>query len=347
MLADLQNVLKKFNAPASPMRGAAEDGVPCEVESALIGGAVSARRFRMRKLGLVASLAVLVPAVASGCAASRTAETQLHPYVSVERTVTPPAPVPQPTATPEPAPPPAPVPAPEPPAAPTNNTKRAWWYTPNTTHRVPRVASGAVRLLSAYGGRYTGPNPELVYLTFDQGYENGNTSAILDALSRNGVKATFFVTESYVRNNPALVRRMVKNGHVVGNHSSTHPSMPSLSGDRTAFAAQFTKTAAAFTRVTGKRMSKMFRPPLGEYSPLSLWITQSLGYESVFWSFAHRDWVVDDQPSVSVTVRRILAGSHPGAIYLLHGVSSSDTKALDTAIAGLREQGYGFGILGR
>ena len=347
MLADLQNVLKNFNAPASPTRGAPEDRVPCEVESALIGGSVSARRLRMRKLRLAASVAVLVTAVASGCAASTTPETQLHPYVSVERTVTPPAPAPEPTATPEPAPQPAPAPAPAPPATPTDNTKRAWWYTPNTTHRMPRVAHGAVKLLSTYGGRYIGPNPGLVYLTFDQGYENGNTSAILEALSRNHVKATFFVTESYVRNNPALVRRMVKAGHVVGNHSSTHPSMPSLSRDRAAFAAQLIKTAAAFRRVTGKRMSKIFRPPLGEYSPLSLWITQSLGYESVFWSFAHRDWVVDEQPSVSVTVRRILAGSHPGAVYLLHGVSSSDTRALDTAIAGLREQGYGFGILGR
>lgn len=240
-----------------------------------------------------------------------------------------------------------PAPVPTTPGAPTDNAVRSWWYTKNTTHSVPGFASGAVALLSSYGGRAIGPNPALVYLTIDQGYENGNTPAILDALSRNGVRATFFVTESYIRNNPDLVRRMVREGHVVGNHSSTHPSMPSLSGDRAAFAAQLTQTASAFTEVTGAQMSKAFRPPMGEYSPLSLWITQSLGYESVFWSFAHRDWVVDDQPPVSVTVDRILTGSHPGAIYLLHGVSSSDTQALDAAIAGLRTQGYGFGVLNR
>jgi peptidoglycan-N-acetylmuramic acid deacetylase len=231
--------------------------------------------------------------------------------------------------------------------APADNTARGWWYIPNTTHTVPSVASGAVDLLATYGGRYIGPDPALVYLTIDQGYEIGNTPAILDALTRNDVHATFFVTESYVRNNPDLVRRMVAEGHVVGNHSATHPSMPTLADDPAAFASQFTRTEAAFTEVTGAQMASIFRPPAGEYSPLSLWMTQALGYESVFWSFAHRDWIVDDQPPVDVTIERILTGSHPGAIYLLHGVSSSDTLALDAAIAGLREQGYDFGVLGR
>jgi peptidoglycan-N-acetylmuramic acid deacetylase len=133
---------------------------------------------------------------------------------------------------------------------------------------------------------------------------------------------------------------------VVGNHSATHPSMPSLSKDRAAFRAELTKTEDAFRKATGRRIAPIFRPPKGDYSPLSLWITKSLGYESIFWSFAHRDWVTDDQPPVDVTVARILDGSHPGAIFLLHGVSSSDTAALDEAIAGLRAQGYGFGTLG-
>lgn len=279
----------------------------------------------------------------------------------------------EPTATPQPTVPPEPTPSvqpgphtkepttPEtPPApggggtpsgpskpAPTDNATRGWYYVPNTTHAVPAVAPGAKDLLAAYGGRYLGPDPGRVYLTFDEGYENGNTPAILDALARNGVKATFFVTESYIRNNPGLVRRMANEGHVVGNHSSTHPSMPSLATDRTRFASELTKTAQAYAEVTGRQMARIFRPPMGEYSPLSLWLTQSLGYESVFWSFAHRDWVVDDQPPVEVTVQRILTGSHPGAIYLLHGVSSSDTQALDAAIAGLKAQGYGFGTLAR
>ena len=230
---------------------------------------------------------------------------------------------------------------------PTDNKVRSWYYVPNATHRVPAVAAGAGGLLRDYNGRYIGPAQAKVYLTFDEGYENGYTSKILDALARNDVKGTFFVTESYVRANPALVRRMVAEGHVVGNHSATHPSMPSLTHDVNAFSAELSKTERAFQDVTGEQMAPIFRPPKGEYSPLSLWLTDSLGYESVFWSFAHRDWVVDDQPPVDVTVSRILAGSHPGAIYLLHGVSSSDTAALDQAIAGLRDQGYDFGVLGQ
>jgi len=228
---------------------------------------------------------------------------------------------------------------------PTDATKRSWYYTPNSSHSVPGVPTEAAALLEAYDGRFTGPDDDLVYLTFDQGYENGNTPAILDALKRNGVKATFFVTGSYVKNNPELVRRTAEEGHVVGNHTMNHPSLPGLVDDRAAFEAELAETARLYREVTGREMAHVMRPPMGEYSARSLWLTRQLGYESVFWGFAHRDWIVDEQPPVDVTVRRILDGSHPGAIYLLHGVSSSDTQALDAAIAGLRAQGYGFGTL--
>jgi len=231
--------------------------------------------------------------------------------------------------------------------APSDNAVKSWYYTPNDRHQPPAVPASAKTLLDRYRGRYLGPDAKLVYLTFDAGYENGQTARILDALSRNGMHATFFVTESYVRANPDLVRRMVREGHVVGNHSATHPSMPALADDPDAFARELTRVEQAFSEATGARLARVFRPPKGEYSALSLYRTAALGYESVFWSFAHRDWVTDDQPPVETTVRRILDGSHPGAIYLLHAVSSSNAEALDEAIAGLRAQGYGFGVLGR
>lgn len=232
-------------------------------------------------------------------------------------------------------------------APPSDNAVKSWYYTPNDGHQPPAVPASAKTLLDRYRGRYLGPDRKLVYLTFDAGYENGQTARILDALARNGVHATFFVTESYVRANPGLVRRMVREGHVVGNHSATHPSMPSLARDPDAFARELTRVEEAFFETTGARLARVFRPPKGEYSALSLYRTAALGYESVFWSFAHRDWITDDQPPVETTVRRILDGSHPGAIYLLHAVSSSNADALDDAIAGLRKQGYGFGTLGR
>ncbi|MCX8007910.1 MAG: polysaccharide deacetylase family protein [Coriobacteriia bacterium] len=231
-------------------------------------------------------------------------------------------------------------------APPSDNTVHGWYYTPNAQHRPPRVPNEAATFLARYRGRYLGPDPKLVYLTFDAGYENGQTTRILDALAHNHVRATFFVTESYIRANPDLVRRMVREGHTVGNHSATHPSMPSLASDPAAFARELERTEAAFREVTGTQMARVFRPPKGEYSALSLYRTAALGYESVFWSFAHRDWLADDQPPPNITVRRILDGSHPGAIYLLHAVSSSNADALDEAIEGLRRQGYGFGTLG-
>lgn len=255
----------------------------------------------------------------------------------------------EPTITPVPSGvPTSPVPIePTPPTSPepTDATKRSWYYTPNSAHDVPAVPSDAAVLLEQYGGRFTGPDSGLVYLTFDQGYENGNTPAILDALARNGVKATFFVTGAYVKNNPELVRRTAEEGHVVGNHTLNHPSLPGLVDDHEAFESELAETARLYREVTGREMAHVMRPPMGEYSARSLWLTQRLGYESVFWGFAHRDWIVDDQPPVDVTVQRILGGSHPGAIFLLHGVSSSDTQALDAAIKGLRAQGYGFGTL--
>jgi peptidoglycan-N-acetylmuramic acid deacetylase len=223
---------------------------------------------------------------------------------------------------------------------------RAWYYVPNASHKTPAIPSDAARLLRRYDGHYVGDTrAKVVYLTFDEGYENGYTGEILDALRAAGIEAAFFVTGSYVRNNPELVRRMTAEGHVVAGHTNSHPSLPSLARDPAAFAREFRIVERDFRRVTGAELDHFLRPPMGEYSALSLCRTQRLGYTTVFWSCAHRDWLVDDQPSVAETVRRILAGSHPGAIYLLHAVSRSNTVALPQAIAGLRKQGYRFGSL--
>jgi peptidoglycan-N-acetylmuramic acid deacetylase len=227
----------------------------------------------------------------------------------------------------------------------TGDKPYSWNFRRNTAHKVPEIPTTARVLAARYGALWTGPDRKRVYLTFDEGYENGWTPRILDILKRDGVKATFFVTATYVRDSPKLVRRMVAEGHTVGNHSATHPSMPKLTADPKAFAGQFSRTADAFKRATGKPIARLFRPPMGDYSETSLAMARELGYTTVFWSFAHADYDEKNQPPVDKTLALILQGSHPGAIYLLHGVSSSDTKALDAAIRGLREQGYGFGVL--
>jgi peptidoglycan-N-acetylmuramic acid deacetylase len=217
---------------------------------------------------------------------------------------------------------------------------------PNDAHRTPGVPDDVQRLLRAYGGRYVRDTGEkVVYLTFDEGYENGFTGQILDALQTAGVQAAFFVTGSYVRDNPALVRRMAYEGHVVANHTDGHLSLPSLAFDRDAFERELTATEQAFRKVTGRAMVHLLRPPMGEYSARSLCLTQRLGYQTVLWSFAHRDWLVDEQPSVAVTLERLLEGRHDGAIYLLHAVSSSNTEALPRLIEEMRARGYRFGAL--
>jgi len=229
---------------------------------------------------------------------------------------------------------------------PSDNTVRSWYYVPNDDHETPAIPNDVRPLLDMYGGRYVGDVGEkVVYLTFDEGYENGYTTQILDELQEADVRAAFFVTGAYVRDNPDLVRRMADEGHVVANHTDTHPSLPSLAYDRAAFRRELTTVEQAYRRVTGEELARLLRPPMGEYSARSLCRTQRLGYATVFWSFAHRDWLVDDQPSVAVTLDRLLDGRHRGAIYLLHAVSRSNTGALPRFIDELRARSYRFGAL--
>lgn len=216
----------------------------------------------------------------------------------------------------------------------------------NHSHKTPFEPSDVTRPLRRYGGYYVGDTSrKVVYLTFDAGDENGNTPKILDSLKRNKVTAAFFLTGNYVRDYPTLIRRMLAGGNLVCNHTWSHPSMPSVADDRAAFARQIEKPARLFAKLMGRPMARFLRPPMGDWSPRSLCLTRALGYKTVFWSFAQVDYDLKAQPPVAKTVARILDGSHNGAIYLLHAVSSSDAQALDTAIKGLKAMGYRFGSL--
>jgi len=230
-------------------------------------------------------------------------------------------------------------------AVPGDNTSYEWNFQRNTRHKVPEIPSQAKKLAKRYSAMYVASDNKLVYLTFDESYENGNTPDILDTLKHNGVSATFFVTGDYCREAPKLCRRMIAEGHVVGSHSDKHPSMPKLTSNPTRFAEQFTRADSSFRKATGEHLAHLFRPPMGAYSAKSLAMTRNLGYTSVFWSFAHVDYDEKHQPPAETTLKRVLAGSHPGAIILLHGISASDTSALEDIIIGLRRQGYGFGTL--
>lgn len=213
-------------------------------------------------------------------------------------------------------------------------------------------AGPAQKQYGKYGGHFIEDNDGVIYMTFDCGYEYfvkdsaGNnvplTGMILDTLKEKGVKAVFFVTMSYVKSNPDLVQRMIDEGHAVGNHSANHHSMPSLTIDRM---VEEIMTLHDYVKNHFGYAMNLFRPPSGEFSVRSLAVTQSLGYETVHWSFAYADWDTAKQPDPATALDKILSCHHDGAIYLLHAVSETNTQVLGDVIDGLRNRGYTLELL--
>ncbi|MBE6012344.1 delta-lactam-biosynthetic de-N-acetylase [Anaeropeptidivorans aminofermentans] len=220
-----------------------------------------------------------------------------------------------------------------------SNDKKGWYFGRNTTH-TPPTAQGDFDIRQ-FDGYYLGDvSQKVVYLTFDEGYENGYTEKILDVLKEKGVTAAFFVTKPYIIANPDLIQRMVDEGHIVGNHSVRHKSCPDLTDEE--LMAELNNTAAAFKELTGVDMPNYFRPPMGEYSARTLKITQDLGYKSIFWSFAYKDWETDKQPGIRAAYETVMNDLHNGSIILLHAVSQSNTEAMPFIIDSIRESGYTF-----
>ncbi|TDT61116.1 delta-lactam-biosynthetic de-N-acetylase [Fonticella tunisiensis] len=221
------------------------------------------------------------------------------------------------------------------------DTKEYNWYFKHIANGTPPGPPDETRnFLSKYDSFYLGDtSKKVIYLTFDEGYENGYTSQILDVLKKHNIKAAFFVVKPYITSNPDIIRRMVDEGHLVCNHSARHPSMASLKNQEK-FNKELTDVEEAFEKVTGQKMPKYFRPPMGKYSELSLYYTKSLGYKTIFWSFAYADWDPNNQPSREFARKRILERTHNGAIILLHAVSKTNADILDSVIAEWKAQGY-------
>ena len=223
-----------------------------------------------------------------------------------------------------------------------SNKKSGWGPGHHAIGVRPPMSKAVNDSFAKYDGYYVHKDESKIYLTFDCGYENGYTPKILDALWEADVKAVFFVTMPYVKENPKIVERMLNEGHIVGNHSVNHPSMPSKD------------LAGVFHEISDldkymlehfKYKMKYFRPPMGEYSDRTLAITQALHYKSIFWSFAYVDWEQDKQPTKAKALEMITTHSHPGAIYLLHAVSKANAEALYDSIKELQRQGYTLTLL--
>lgn len=217
-----------------------------------------------------------------------------------------------------------------------------WYYVGKGKDNVAEPPKESESFLKENNAYYLGNTSEkVIYLTFDEGYENGNTGKILDILKKLNVPAAFFVVKPYIDKEPELVKRMVDEGHIVGNHSVHHPSMAQIH-DSEKFKAELTGVEDAYKELTGQDMPKFFRPPMGKYSKESLALTKDLGYKTIFWSFAYKDWLVKDQPSEEKGINKITNGSHPGCIMLLHAVSDTNTKILEQVIKNIQNSGYEF-----
>lgn len=223
-----------------------------------------------------------------------------------------------------------------------DNTLYGWGMRVLPDHKTPEITSKAMNLIKKYDGIFTGDTTKkYVYLTFDEGYENGYTPKILDILKANNVKAAFFVTGPYIKEHGDLVKRMVAEGHIVGNHTVNHPSLPKISDEKVK--SEITGLAEMFKELTGKDMHYL-RPPMGEYSERTLYIAKSLGYTTVFWSLALADWQpLPGGPDESYNT--VMSRIHPGAVILLHAVSKDDTMALDRILKDIKAQGYVFKTL--
>lgn len=207
------------------------------------------------------------------------------------------------------------------------------------------TGNASVQEMKEYNAYYMAEGEDkVIYLTFDCGYENGNTEAILDALKKHNVTATFFVVGHYLETASDLVKRMVEEGHIVGNHTYHHPDMSKIS-DKGSFQKEMDEVSTLYKEITGQEMVQFYRPPQGKYSAANLQMAKDLGYTTFFWSLAYVDWNVDKQPSHEEAFQKLCSRVHPGAIVLLHNTSKTNGEILDELLSRWEEMGYTFGSL--
>ncbi|MBR1779616.1 MAG: delta-lactam-biosynthetic de-N-acetylase [Clostridia bacterium] len=222
-------------------------------------------------------------------------------------------------------------------------TSSNWGLSFKKNNPIPTGNTSAENLKN-FNAYYLGDtSAKRIYLTFDAGYENGYTAGILDILKENNVKATFFLVGNYLKTSPDLVKRMLSEGHLVGNHTFNHPDMSKIS-DPEAFKEEIESLENLYKEVTGHEMKKLYRPPQGKYNEENLKMANDLGYKTFFWSLAYVDWIAEKQPTHEQAFKK-LSRIHPGAIVLLHSTSKTNSEILNDLIKKWKEEGYEFGSL--
>jgi len=215
-----------------------------------------------------------------------------------------------------------------------------WGYRKGANEEKPNIGSYEEILKGLHAYYVHDSNEKNIYLTFDNGYEQGYTAAILDVLQEENVPATFFVTGHYVESEPDLIKRIVKEGHIIGNHSYSHPDFTSL--DESEIKKELNQVEKAVANLTTQDKTYYVRPPRGTFNRETTQTLHDLGYIQVFWSLAFKDWEVNEQKGWRYAYDQMMEQVHPGAIVLLHAVSADNAKALKQTIVDLRAKGYTF-----
>ncbi|MBP1925002.1 peptidoglycan-N-acetylmuramic acid deacetylase [Sedimentibacter acidaminivorans] len=199
--------------------------------------------------------------------------------------------------------------------------------------------------LRKFNSYYIGDSDEkAIYLTFDAGFENGYTPSILDTLKKHNIKAAFFLVGNYIEKEPDLVKRMVEEGHIVGNHTYNHPDMSKIS-DMASFKKEINALEELYKSTTGQEMLKFYRPPQGKFNENNLKLANELGYKTIFWSLAYVDWYVNKQPTKEYAFEKLVPRIHPGAVVLLHSTSKTNCEILDELLTKWESEGYEFKTL--
>jgi peptidoglycan-N-acetylmuramic acid deacetylase len=223
-----------------------------------------------------------------------------------------------------------------------------WYAKRNKQHTLPEIEPQMKFIEgfnAVYGDKKAAENGDkVIYLTFDAGYENGNVEKIVNTLKKHNAPGAFFVLENFIKRNAELVKRMASEGHLICNHTMTHPDMTKIS-DKAKFEAQLSDLNNVLKEYCGVEMAKFYRPPEGKFSAQNLRYATELGYKTVFWSFAYADWDNNRQPSEDDAIKKILENAHPGEIMLLHPTSKTNADILDRVLTALENEGYRFASL--
>lgn len=219
-----------------------------------------------------------------------------------------------------------------------DNTKQGWYTSNKQNNTRPRESE--ILNLKKEKVYFLGDNNKTVYLTFDEGGSTTYVKEIVDILNNHKVKATFFFCKNYIQNNPDLMKKILNGGHSIGNHTVSHLSMPSLSTKEKfdSYYSEIKQTELAFFQATGKPMEKLFRYPMGEYSNRTMKIMKDMGYKSIFWSAAYKDW--DQDYDKDYSLKNMKKQLHNGAVYLIHPKCKGNYEALDDFLTYLEDEGY-------